>query len=771
MKRWGPAAGAVLLTVVFVALALHRGVPVLRHDWGMPHTREAWISFAVSSVSGWDSRGIGAPQPYPTLFVIGPVLAAVALLLGSQSAVAMFLIGIAAGFLWAGIRIGRMAGGDAYYGLALAAILLFSPWAYEELAAGHLTMMLSLSACAVLASELLTDEPRKPVLLLFSYIAAFQIQYALLAVLVPLAVSPTKRCIAVVAAGSALSLLPSIVGICLNYSTLAAIAYTIPWQRSNSVPLSGGALLDGYAQHYTAAAGSVFFAAGLIAVFAVFGGGVASIAVNRSRKTVLRSSLLAAGLLAYCSGLAGPFSKLYQASLSFRQTLVFRELFDLIGMVALLYVIIIALGSRRSRIVRICACASAGSMLVAWLISPPAHWWVPARDVPVAGVSQSVPNTRFLLLPARQPLQFNGNGSGADLDAFARPNNVTPLNMYVPVYPTNAAVGEYTLYGDTSGLKALSVTEIYPRPWLSTDIETLRTATPAERGADRTLQASHLDAAAELSVVPLPPSTTTLQPFQKPFLLYGGDPRVLRARILPVRASLDETDPARAWVDAALTFSRYPRMATPLGGAFTTSHTAMLFVPSRAGSHVMAYVDGALLDQAGGVLAKATSGWKWIALNNASGLRCKGACAVTAWESRTAAASVPTPEKTMRPHRAAALPVAFQMPAPFIAIGTVPGADARNASMLLFRTRYDPSWTIFGLRSARHLQVSGAFNGYALEPSVHPRAFVIVETTAILQILAMLFSLGALAVILGVMAPRKKLTFGSLTTAAPELLQ
>lgn len=700
----------------------------------MPLTSEGWRAFAVSSISGWDPGGIGSARPYPTLFVLGPMLSAIGLLIGSAVAVGCFLAAIAATTILSGARLGNLLGGGRWFGLALGIVLLFNPWFYEKLVAGHLTMMLSTAMCLLLASELLAEKPRGWLVILCAYIAAFQIQFGLLIVLLSVCVRPDRRTIALTAAGSILSLLPSIIGLALSRSSLAGIPYTVSWQYANSVPPSDAFLLDGYSQHYTAGVSWVLEDA----VSALLGCALLGAWLGfRDRRLRLQTCLIvtcAALLLSYATGLRGIFAPLYSISLGLRPTLVFRELYDLLGIVVVTYGVLAAIAAGSNRVARAVVAFSALGMISAWFISPPAHWWVASAMVPRLQVPTDIPNIRFALLPWRQPLEFNAKGSGTDPDSFSRSNNVTPLNQYDDVFPSNAALTEYERLDDPRDLEALSVDRLFNRPYLSTNIALIRRAIPIVQTTRSHGVLLNLRPLPELSIVKLPRDSDTIAPIRDLYLFDGGNPKEIARNTEPVEAPLSSSDPRVAWIDAPIIYSQYPEISNALGGAFTLSDSALLKVPPNANRRALVFVRGRLVSGFR-VIAGTTSKWRWVELNGARALSCRGECAVAAWEK-----SRYHIERRRSP-AASSVPVAFIAVTPFILIGTAPAQSrAAGESMLLYRVRFDPAWRLFGLPSLAHLQASMIFNAFVFADPRRGGRFVLVETTACLQALAMLCS-------------------------------
>ncbi len=688
--------------------------------------------------SGWSSTGIGEPRPYPTLFVLGPLLSLVGITLGSSAALVTFLAAIAGFALRGTHRIGVLLAGTAWAGPGLGLIALFNPWMYEKLVAGHLTMMLSVSMLVWVTGELCSPQPRWAVLFLGTYVAAFQIQYALLAVPLALAVRPAARCMLAILAGSLCSLLPSIVGIALARSYLAGVPTTTAWQINNSVPLSGGTLLDGYSSAYTSGSGP-WLALASILLFALTITGLVRGFVDPERRTfVTRIAVLAVATLLFCSGLRGPIAPIYAALLHVRPILVFRELYDLIGIVLICYLALAATALR--------GFAPAGTLLIlagalaitAWIVAPPSRWWVPSHTLPRLVLHDTLANQRFALMPWLQPLEYRGRGSGADPDIFCRTGNRCPVNQYEDSFPVGPALAEYTRYGRPEMLEALGVGHIYTRPNVRTNLATLETAYPADARIIADGPERRLHPRPELALTAEPPRSSTPDRITKDYLLFNGDPADLAHTVIPAYPSTSSLDPSSAWVSVAGIEDGYPRFANSIGGAFTTCAACELRLPTPHPREALVMVQGALY--AGQHRIPVTQlRWQWAALSAAAALRCRGACAVAAWSYRRV--SIPAHAARRLDERT----VPFHAWLPFVLSATLP---ASHRKFLVFRTRYDPSWHAIGLTSLRHVAVDGIWNGYDLEHS-EGQHFLLVETTALFQFLAMAVSLALAAAVGG----------------------
>ena len=754
--KWHLWAIAAIPVVAFVAIGSHLGIPELRHDWGIPATATGWHAFVTDLTSGWGTTGIGVSRPYPTLYLIAPILAAIALSLGSVAALSVFLAAIAAAYLYAGIRIGEVFA-SRWIGLAIGTALLFSPWNYEKLVAGHLVMMLAAAMCGVIVGESAADRPRPAVLLLCAYVAAFQIQFAFFAILLSTVGRWSLRAIGATTLGAVLSLLPSIVGILLSVRTLSSIPYTLAWQFNNSVPFGKALLLDGYAPHYTSGAGepALIIGAGALASLALLGL-IANLTRPQVRGVALRGAVVCLLLILYASGSRGPIAPFYLFSLHFRPLLVFRELFDLLGAAAVCYALLAVLAVRAIPSLRFALPPVAAALFVAWIVTPPWHWWVASSSVPRPNINTNIPNVRFALIPWQQPMQFYGAGAGADPDLYLHAHNVAPLNEYSPSYPGDVALSQYVHLGRVKPLEALSVSHVYFRPYLKTDSVTLGIAIPRTRSprADRP-RATRLTARSELSLISPPANSDVPKSFAQNYLFDGGSESRMNADLQSVRIPDVSSNAASAWIDASLIFSQYPEVGNAIGGAFTISRRAALAVPSPAPMAALVFVRGTLRGKQGTRTHR--QGWQWFRLDGSRRLTCRGECLVAAWQRHSVLPSSRPATRTTTPLR-----VPFRAVLPYVLIGNVP-QHPKDRTLLLLRDRYANSWALFGIPN-KHLVVSMIFNGFLL-PTKASGSFVLIETTALTQAIAMLASV--LGIILALLYLTRTTTRSTPRTEGP----
>ncbi len=732
---------SVALVLLFLTFGLRDGIPILRHDWGLPYSAAGWRAFAVATTSGWSQNGIGHPRPYPTLYLLGPLLALIGILLGSFWAAAAFLAVVALLLVGAARKLARVFGAPRWFGISLATASLFNPWMYEKLVAGHLTMMLSLAVCFFTASSLVAGEVSPVGLFVCGYVAAFQIQYGLLAGAILFIIVPSFRVAKYTAAGALTSLLPSIIGISLEHSFLRSIPFSVPWQINNSVPLGQGMLLDGYSSNYTLASKPMFILAGAFLLASALMAVPVCVRSIRHRKLVLRVAVGATATLLFCSGLRGPLAAFYSVMLKFRPILVFRELFDLIGIVAIGYFLLASLAAGKSRIARFCVAGAAMLFLVAWTMSPPYRQFVSANAVPKIRIYSRTTNLRFSLMPWMQPLRFKRRGSGSDPDIFTHANNFSSLNEYQYSYPVGEAIASYLRTKDAVALEDLSVSRIYSRPYFSSDQTTIENGDPADALLPQATGSKRLSPQPELALTNVPPSSDRLHRFETPYLFGDGDPIRFLRFVRPVEPPLDSINPRQAWVAVAEASPAFPGIGNSFGGAFTLNGHAKLALPEPRPIATLVRVQGKLLGS-GRLLSSNTKGWEWVGLGRAKSLQCRGRCAVVLWQTHR----FPALQKRPKSH-VPTVPIHFWQIAPFALIGHIKlSAPTAHRSLVLFRSRYDAAWVLFGIPSLEHVDYSMVFNGYEIGRGFNGGAFLLINTTALFQAAAMILSVLALAI-------------------------
>src|SRR5204863_417009 len=176
--------------------------------------------------------------------------------------------------------------------------------------------------------------------------------------------------------------LPIAFGMIANYGTIRSTPYILDWQDWASVPLAQGALLTGYGLHYAQAFQNIILALFLLALLCIPGIFVAL------RTPIERTIVLVAcGALLFASGTHDVIAPLYRfLVVRFPESGVYRELYDLIALVAIAYVVALSRALPLSRVGEIVGALCAFTLMLPWLGAPVANAFVPARALPQAAI-------------------------------------------------------------------------------------------------------------------------------------------------------------------------------------------------------------------------------------------------------------------------------------------------------------------------------------------------------------------------------------------------
>ena len=728
-------AGSLTLVLVFVLTIAPHGPPVLRHDWQWYSDSNGLLSTCRDFIFGWLPAGIGSPNPYPDSYLLALPIFAFGSAVSSYFAFLLYISCIGALIALAGWGIGARCHASAELILGIQAFLLFNPWVYTEMVAGHHAMVLAYGATAAFVG-FASGNRRWPsvCLALLVVLSLPQLQYFLVMTLIALFYAISTRKLLPLAT-SAIIGLPLALGILLNVDTLLGSVYLATWQKAESVSPAQAFLLSGYFAKYDAsiAPGFTLGMAG-IALLTVLSLWLA----RRSRATIVFGGFL---LLVVClaMGFNGPFSSIYDFTIAHvPQSAVFRELYDLLGFAAIAYAALLGFGLASNRIGTVLLMICCASLILGWVISPPFGHWVSDFAIPHAQIKQQS-NSRFALLPAFQPMSFEGKGSGSDPDAYSRPGNVTPVNTYYATYPVDMALARYTLDGDVRPLSELGVASIISRQWLRSDESSLQLQrslpAPATIHRKRIFKASvqHLYAEPELTLSPIPSLTSLSSDIDGRNVFFAdvaglsgiAVPRNWRSlsRVSVVRAPNRCVRASCGWTDVSLAFATNPSIAQGLGGALTTSSSATLGI--RPARMVLVNVRGTLT-AASALVSTSTKGYRWVPLpRGATQLRCRGTCIVVA-------TGEPPPSLSLNASRQRYAGVIFQAIAPWLIRATLPsGPDA----MLRYSVAFNRAWAAsVDVRPLPHFRADAIFNAWLLPKRQNSQTVWIFEKTAILQL-------------------------------------
>jgi hypothetical protein len=716
----GPYLPQALAVAVFLGLALEKGVPALRHDWWMSSRAPELIAQAAGGLATWRGQGLGAPTIYPADYLFYAVVFVLAHVVSPAGVLATILLGMAL-LVIAASRALPNAGSNVALQCGATCVLLFNPWTYTELVAGHLTMLLSYAATAYVIAE--SSKGRGASVLricLATLLIAQQLQFLLIflfgGVALWYALGMWQPLATAVVVGA-----PVWIGVAFGYRELLQIPYTLAWERDQSLHILAAFQLRGYFTRYSDALGKLgTLSSTLVAVLAL-----ASAAIVRTR-TALLVALGIVVAIAIVAGANSPLGPLYEFVVTHvSATGVFRELYDLVAYIVIGYVLLAAMAAHRAAwIGPLLALAGAG-LFASWIFGAPARYWVAASALPAISLDAAA-NSRFAMMPAFQPLRFRGQGSGADPNAFDRPNNVTPLNAYVPSYPTVTAFARYIATNDTSLMRGLSVSEIVERPWLCTDAVSLSAQTsshPPQHGAcGQQRPAVRLAFTPELTQQPhyaigtldtlVGSGNVLLQDAVRAGLVPGIAPHTLAPRSFGsgVDASAD-------WVDARLFFALNPELGQSYGGVYT--HSSAPF-PVRPGEEALVLVKGALLGLPGDrFLTRTANGYHWIEIPQQTlAVRCIGSCAIAAQATSTFGYPLNPPANASSPiEMHVLLPWLWQAQLPALAKG----------SLVRLNITYTEYWKMLGMPAMQHVRVDGSVNGWVARDDTATRTVYLIE--------------------------------------------
>lgn len=715
MTIWLP----LLLASVVTWSVLGQGLPELRHDWRFPPGRQAMGPIIAWYAEGWSPFGLGSPQPYPTLFPMAAALWPLFMLGASPLALVAFTIFstmiLAAR---AAMRIAMNAQASPLAVAAVACVATLNPWTYSKCVAGHPYMILAYAVLLAMVAETTRPRPRTGALCMIAAGTILQLQFFLIAAPVFACWCATRRQLKPLLVLAAFAL-PIAFGMIANYNALRGIPYILEWQDWASVPLAQGALLTGYGAHYAQPFQSIFPALFILAMLCVPGIVVAMRAPIE--RTIV---LIACGALLFASGTHDFIAPFYRfLVLRFPESGVYRELYDLIALVAVAYVVVLARALPLSLAGEILGALCAFTLVLPWFFVPVANAFVSARLLPQAAIPLR-PDERVALFPAFQPLSFEGRGSGTDPDAFIRADAAQPINEWFPSYPVDAALAYAERDGDNRELAALGVGARVTRPYFRTDTGTLRDqridiprlvhkqAFPLERLAPMPL----------LSLRAEPPVIVSIGDNPAENALFFGDQHPDTVRTLtPTRAT---RDPARAWVDARLSVTTHPENGTAFGGVLTSGAGTL---PIAGATALLARVDGELRDDRNRLVAESGTRFRWRPLpNDARSVHCRGTCVI-------ALAGTPPnniPEHHLDDARArTALPL--RSLTAWLAVATLPPGAYGT---LRYNVRYDAHWLAFAnYDQLPHFRLDAALNGWIVRPTHTARRLILVHAVAAIQ--------------------------------------
>jgi hypothetical protein len=681
---------------------------MLRHDWGWPASAAAFEDFVLRSTSGWDIRGMGAPNLYLDNYLVGIAIWLMLQVLGSHLALWAFAYCVGLACALGAARLADELGAGPIARVGLSLIATFNPFVYTETVAGHLYLLLALGATMALLAEAGRRAPRPIVAALLVALTLMQLQFFLPALAIALVVGLRSRRWSPLVTGIVVGA-PVLLAVALEYPFFRSVPQTLAWEIFQSVPLAQAAVLNGYFTHYgkeihRLASWPMWTLVALAAV------GCAVAWRSATAKIVAAGSILS---LATAAGLCGPLgSALAWSFIHVPPAALYRELYDIVGFTAVSYLAGAALAAARFRIAGAIVLAAGLMLAWMWFAYPPSQWWVAAELLP--SVRADLPaGTRLALVPAFQPLNFRGSGSGLDPDAYVR-RGAAPLNTLSPSYPAVAALARYVANGETKSLAALGVGEIISRPWLTSEGAALKEKpNNAVASANSPVQAT-LNAQPLVGLLPTP-LIGSVDDVLGAGAVFFADAAGLQGEgvppswsayraVIPIEPPRTYVNAEDGWIDARLTFEGSPQLAQALGGAMTTSPSALLPIDARA--QALVFVSGTLVGQDGRLVTRGTRGYRWIWIPaGVNAVRCLGLCVVAA--QGFAPAGLPS-----TPPPASATPLEFRVLVPWLIETSV---RAGQTGALRLNETFDPHWFAFsGNKHFAHVRIDASVNGWLI---------------------------------------------------------
>lgn len=721
---------AFVFSAAFAALTCGTEVPALRHDWLWPVDQAQTALFLSGSLSGWDVTGFGNPAPYPSSYLLSLPLSVLLHVVPPAIALDLFLFGIGIVITLGVAKLIERFELNPAHRAALMGFALFNPWVYSEVVAGHLAMVLAYGGTFLLVAALNSVSSSWRWLAVILAIIFAQLQFFLLGLLALVARLRQPAAKRALLFGICI-LAPSAVGVAANLNWLRSTPFTLVWQEDQSIDPVKTFFLSGYSPHYADAL-SWFAVAAMWIIVGLSLAGLYTAVRSGDRNAALIALMIGLFFSVASSGTKGIAGAPYSFLVRHVPALgLFRELYDLEAYIVIAYTFLAA--HAKARIFEGLAVLASAFLIVAWFLHPPKLFFIDRAQVPTSSF-HAAENSRFALLPAFQPVTFHGHGSGIDPDFFSRFGNRTPVNTLVLQYPSSPALERYALTGSTSDLGALSVSAIITRSWLQSDSSSLRYQLNSNvqlENSDRT-SIRRIPYLPELTTEPSTALAGVADRLGAGNVFFGDAQKILAdlaaPRELPavsyIRATNDQIDPSKGWIDCNLMFLTDPDLAQGLGGAATVSQHAVLRVP--ASGALLVSVRGSLM-AGGDVISDTTNGYGWVGVpRRPLDLTCVGTCAVVA-------ASTAIPNLPNNPRAQPYSEVPFRQLQPWLLSADVPVTKNR---VLRYNTRYNEAWLAWsGSKVLTHFRLDQAVNGWFLQPASAPERLIIVNVVAAVQLL------------------------------------
>lgn len=708
---------------------LGKGVPALRHDWAIPPDPSRALNVAIAAFDGWNPVGFGQANPYPLNYAMAALLAPIIRVFGGFGEIVAILALTTVIASLAASTINSSQNTPVRHFL-ITALLLFNPWTYNQFVAGHIYMPFACYALFVLAYDVIraSSAPMWRILLCL-LLTSQQMQFLLPALCVCLYSAVSQR------RAYPLTMLlimsaPAILGILFGIDTLLQAPYHLAWEKTQSISFFDAVAMTGYFAGYA----RHFDAVSRISSMLILLLGI--LAITKSKWNVSVPIAAIVFISAIVSAANGPLSTIFNLVMRWHVVGVYRELYDLVGIVVLAFAVIAGrvMALHRAAIWAI-SCAVVAPLTVAWIAAPPFSFTVSASELPAPPLLKSTQG-RYALFPPFQPLSLLGRGSGVDPDSLGL--SKTPLNEYLPTYPVDAALASAWLGYGKDELAALGVSNVIYRPKYTSDVSTLsgqwgsHLAKLPSLPKGREIQA--LQGAPLFSLGP-PPRTSSLSNDLAGDNVFFGDLSCPASRVgnnscedadVSFPRSSEETDAHRAWIDAALLFVSHPELAQGLGGAATYSRERFDVTKVHA---VLIWVDGRLVANGKRDLELVRKTYSWVSLRNTDRwLQCEGLCVI-------AAESNALPRFPLNAKRVSFKQTSLNRVVPWLAYGEL-SSHGRTVS-LRFNERYNVRWLgIVGGRIVPHVRLNRVMNSWIIAPDESPQLVILIEWVAALQWLA-----------------------------------
>jgi len=493
-------AVAIALVVGFLGswrLQLESGTIGLFHDWSIAPAGSQNAAYAQQLFDGWYRWILGEPvffpTEYPVRFAFG---AAGAIGLGGDvvSHAFVFLVPAAAFFFaW---QFARQLTGSQPGAIAAGLFYAFNPVMLNKMVSGQATYVVGYCALPLVLYAYRRAIQARSFLGAAAFfgatvaLAGVQLQLGLVAAflsilgcIIPCRQSGFRKRLAVLLTGFAVAAivhLPTLVGAsggAIGYENRSQFSNNTTYLAMNSVAISDSVRLMGYLTRYATLAVQqsawIWNAAMLVILLAVVVGIVTSSAAFRIFAVVALTLVFA-----LVAGTKSPFGPaILWLFTHVRYMAVFRELYHLMAVPALVYACAIAFFVRfaqrlRARILIYSITSICLVLVCAPMLSGDASGWMRAFPLEQAygdalSQQESGPN-RVLWLPMDQPLSFKGYGAGVDPMAVIARGSLWDYSLNWPLTAVDADLHDG---GDLkTALRALSVGDVVERQGMQSEL-------------------------------------------------------------------------------------------------------------------------------------------------------------------------------------------------------------------------------------------------------------------------------------------------------------